>query len=90
MGNEGLSEGDWINLKGNPLSEASLNTCIPQLQGRGVNILLNPLPLLVAIGVVKVGLAIGVVYVGLKVYKLVKFAKPLFKPGALPHLTKPN
>ncbi|MBT9147988.1 MAG: Internalin-A [Syntrophomonadaceae bacterium] len=37
--NEGLSSGDGINLIGNPLSEASLNIYIPQLEGRGVTLL---------------------------------------------------
>jgi internalin A len=39
VGNEGLSEGDGIDLRGNPLSSDSLNTYLPQLQGRGVNVL---------------------------------------------------
>jgi len=38
--NEGLSEGDWVDLRGNQLSSYSLNTYIPQLEGRGVNVLL--------------------------------------------------
>jgi hypothetical protein len=37
--NEGLSEGDGIDLRGNPLSSYSLDTYIPQLEGRGVNVL---------------------------------------------------
>ena len=37
--NEGLSVGDGIDLRTNPLSEDSLNTYIPQIQGRGVNVL---------------------------------------------------
>ena len=37
--NEGLSEGDGIDLRGNLLSSYSLNTYIPQLDGRGVNVL---------------------------------------------------
>jgi hypothetical protein len=36
VANKGLSEGDWINLLGNPLSARSLNTYIPQLRERGV------------------------------------------------------
>jgi hypothetical protein len=39
LGNVGLSQGDGIDLRGNPLSSDSLNTYLPQLQGRGVNIL---------------------------------------------------
>ncbi len=37
--NEGLGEGDGIDIRGNPLSEDSLNTYIPQLEERGVNVL---------------------------------------------------
>jgi len=39
LGNVGLSQGDGIDLRGNPLSSDSLNTYLPQLQGRGVNVL---------------------------------------------------
>jgi len=39
--NEGLSESDGIDLRGNPLSETSLNTYIPQLEQRGVQVLYN-------------------------------------------------
>jgi Leucine-rich repeat (LRR) protein len=34
--NHGLREGDYVNLRFNPLSDTSLNTYIPQLQARGV------------------------------------------------------
>jgi internalin A len=34
--NEGLSEGDEVYLKGNPLSADSVNIYIPQLEARGV------------------------------------------------------
>jgi Leucine-rich repeat (LRR) protein len=37
--NAGLSEGDTVNLRYNPLSAASINTYIPQLQVRGVEVL---------------------------------------------------
>ncbi|MBA7603493.1 hypothetical protein ES703_10604 [subsurface metagenome] len=37
--NEGLDEGDEIDLRANPLSADSLNIYIPQLQARGVNVL---------------------------------------------------
>jgi hypothetical protein len=37
--NEGLSEGDGIDLRGNLLSSDSLNTYIPQLREGGVNVL---------------------------------------------------
>jgi internalin A len=37
--NTGLSEGDGIDLRGNPLSEDSRNSHIPQLEKRGVGIL---------------------------------------------------
>jgi hypothetical protein len=36
--NEGLSEGDKVYLTGNPLSSASVNTYIPQLEARGVEV----------------------------------------------------
>ena len=36
VANTGLSEGDWLALDGNPLSEASLNEHVPALLGRGV------------------------------------------------------
>jgi len=34
--NLGLGEGDWVVLRFNPLSDASLNTYIPELEARGV------------------------------------------------------
>jgi len=37
--NTGLGEGDMIDLRGNPLGADSLNTYIPQLEARGVNVL---------------------------------------------------
>ena len=37
--NTGLSEGDRIDLRSNPLSADSLNMYIPQLEARGVNVL---------------------------------------------------
>ncbi|MCL0075035.1 pesticin C-terminus-like muramidase, partial [Thermodesulfovibrionales bacterium] len=36
VANHGLSEGDEIDLRGNPLSDASLRIYIPQLQARGI------------------------------------------------------
>ncbi|MCL0033777.1 leucine-rich repeat domain-containing protein, partial [Thermodesulfovibrionales bacterium] len=39
VANYGLSEGDEINLRGNPLSEESLKTYIPELEARGVVVL---------------------------------------------------
>jgi Leucine-rich repeat (LRR) protein len=36
--NLGLGEGDWVVLRFNPLSDASMNTYIPQLEARGVSI----------------------------------------------------
>jgi hypothetical protein len=36
--NEGLSEGDEINLTGNPLNSDSINIYIPQLAARGVTV----------------------------------------------------
>ena len=38
VNNEGLSEGDTINLAGNPLSAESLHALIPELEGRGVEV----------------------------------------------------
>jgi hypothetical protein len=37
--NEGLSDGDGVDLRGNPLSSYSLDTYIPQLEERGVDVL---------------------------------------------------
>jgi Leucine-rich repeat (LRR) protein len=37
--NPGLGEGDEVELQGNPLSAESLNTLIPQLEARGVEVL---------------------------------------------------
>jgi len=34
--NEGLGEGDEVNLTDNPLSDDSINIYIPELQARGV------------------------------------------------------
>jgi Leucine-rich repeat (LRR) protein len=39
VSNEGLSEGDGIDLRGNPLSCESYGTLLPQLEGRGVVVL---------------------------------------------------
>jgi len=36
VANSGLSEGDTVALKGNPLSSTSLDVYIPQLEQRGV------------------------------------------------------
>ncbi|MBE0431753.1 MAG: leucine-rich repeat domain-containing protein [Dehalococcoidia bacterium] len=36
--NAGLGTGDYVDLRDNPLSSASINTYIPQLQGRGVEV----------------------------------------------------
>jgi hypothetical protein len=36
--NLGLSQGDKVYLSNNPLSSTSMNTYIPQLQGRGVTV----------------------------------------------------
>jgi hypothetical protein len=37
--NQGLSEGDMIHLRDNPLSYESINTYIPQLEARGISVL---------------------------------------------------
>lgn len=36
--NSGIAQGDNVNLKDNPLSETSINTHIPALEARGVNV----------------------------------------------------
>ena len=38
VSNPGLSEGDEVDLSSNPLSDTSINTYIPQLEARGVNV----------------------------------------------------
>ncbi len=38
VNNPGLSEGDRVDLRNNPLSNTSINTYIPQLQARGVTV----------------------------------------------------
>ncbi|MBT9132591.1 MAG: Internalin-A [Firmicutes bacterium] len=43
--NEGLSGTDEVDLQGNPLSEESYRTLIPQLVGRGVNVLYDVPPI---------------------------------------------
>jgi len=42
--NAGLADGDGIDLRENPLSQQSHNTYIPQLEGRGVNVLYDAAP----------------------------------------------
>ncbi|MFC2000428.1 hypothetical protein ACFLXE_06715 [Chloroflexota bacterium] len=37
--NTGLSDGDQVSLSGNPLSDTSINTYIPQLEARGVQVI---------------------------------------------------
>ena len=43
VANMGLSEGDNVNVKGNPLSDTSLDTHIPALQSREIEISFDPL-----------------------------------------------
>ena len=38
VANTGLGEGDRVNVQGNPLSDASIQTHIPALEGRGVTV----------------------------------------------------
>jgi len=38
VSNNGLSNGDRVNISGNPLSDTSLNKYIPQLEERGVSV----------------------------------------------------
>ena len=42
VANMGLGEGDYVDLRGNPLNTTSLNTHIPALQSRGVEISFDP------------------------------------------------
>jgi len=42
--NDGINEGDGIDLRGNPLNENALNIYIPQLDDPGVEILYNFMP----------------------------------------------
>jgi Leucine-rich repeat (LRR) protein len=46
LANSGLSNGDTIDIRNNPLNDTSISTCIPQLQTRGVNVVftLPPVP----------------------------------------------
>jgi len=37
--NPGLGEGSWVDIRKNPLSADSIDTCIPQLEARGVHVL---------------------------------------------------
>ncbi|MDE0244633.1 MAG: leucine-rich repeat domain-containing protein [Gammaproteobacteria bacterium] len=50
VSNANLGEGDWVNISGNPLSEASLNEHLPALLERGVRVGLSPVLLEVAEG----------------------------------------
>jgi len=36
--NQGINSGDTINLGGNPLSDLSIDTYIPELKNRGANV----------------------------------------------------
>ena len=38
VANTGLGEGDQVDVRNNPLSTTSINTHIPALQGRGVDV----------------------------------------------------
>ena len=42
VSNTGLRDGDWVNVKGNPLNAVSINTHIPTLQSRGVAVEFDP------------------------------------------------
>ena len=39
VANTGLGRGDEVDVRNNPMSDTSINTHIPTLQGRGVNVL---------------------------------------------------
>ena len=43
--NPDIGEGDWINLSGNPLSEEALNSQVPALMDRGVDVVLDAIAL---------------------------------------------
>ena len=47
VGGTALGRGDWINLNGNPLNEESVNSHIPALRERGVDVRLDSVRLLV-------------------------------------------
>ena len=42
--NQGLGEGDTLDLRDNPLSATSVDVYIPLLQQRGVNVIWDPVP----------------------------------------------
>ena len=44
VSNTGLGSGDTVDVRGNPLNAVSINTHIPTLQGRGVEVLFDPPP----------------------------------------------
>ena len=48
--NAGLGAGDWVNLGGNPLTEESLNTHVPALLDKDVEVVLESITLTVASG----------------------------------------
>ena len=48
--NSSIADGDWVTLDGNPLSEESVNSHIPELLARGVEVSMNFLALTVAEG----------------------------------------
>ncbi|MDE0193891.1 MAG: hypothetical protein OXQ90_21270 [Gammaproteobacteria bacterium] len=48
--NADFAEGDWVTLSGNPLTEESVNTHIPTLLARGVEVWLDSIALTVATG----------------------------------------
>ena len=48
--NADLGEDDWVALDGNPLSEMSLNTYIPELLARGVRVSVDPVVLALVAG----------------------------------------
>ncbi|MXW45262.1 MAG: hypothetical protein F4109_05790 [Gammaproteobacteria bacterium] len=50
VANLGFGEGDWLNVSGNPLSEASVNEHLPALLERGVRVALSPVLIEVAAG----------------------------------------
>ena len=42
VANSGLDNGDWVDLRDNPLNDTSINAHIPNLEGKGVTVNYTP------------------------------------------------
>ena len=51
VANTGLDSGDRVDVRNNPLSATSINTHIPALQGRGVEVSFDPAPYLTPVNI---------------------------------------